>query len=145
MDDSAEQFKIRQHVRSTCSLRAEVGITEHSPTRAALSRTVGNGTGVFGATVVDCSPGGMGLESPVFLPRQARLCLRVELSNPGEPSTPLDLEGTVQRVAMISREPRYYLGLDFKGRNAPTPAVIERLLNHVAAQKRPPGEGGLAA
>jgi hypothetical protein len=76
----------------------------------------------------------------VYLPRQARLSLRVTLADASGP--PLDLEGTVQRATMISRGPRYYLGVAFKGRNTPSPAAIERLL--ASAVKCEGSEGGSA-
>jgi hypothetical protein len=132
MDRSADQLVVRQHQRLACRLRVDVAVAPDSPCRVTLSRSAGNGTGVVTATVVDCSTGGMGIESSVYLPRQARLSLRVDLG--GEGGTSLDIEATVQRATMISRAPKYYLGVAFKGRNAPGEAVIEQLLTCAAGQ-----------
>jgi len=139
MEKTAEQLVVRQYERYTCALPAVVGITADSPARVALSRTAGNGTGVLAATVVDCSAGGIGLQCLVFLPRQTRVLVRIDLAD----AAPLELEGTVQRAAMISRDPKYYLGVAFKGKNSPHPTTVERLLNHISAMK--PLAGGTAA
>lgn len=108
---------------------AALTVAPDSPTRVRLSRAVGNGTGVVAVTIVDCSAGGVGIECPVYLPRHARVQLVVE----GDRSGALELEGTVQRVGMISRNPTYYLGLSFRGRTPPSTATIEGLLRLASA------------
>lgn len=142
MQKTAEQLVVRQHERYSCQVQADVGITADSPSRVVLSRTVGNGTGVLAATVVDCSAGGMGLESPVYLPRNARLLVRLDLGDASGRDGHVEIEGTVQRATMISRAPRYYLGLAFKGKNAPSAATVDRLLKFVSSAKTADGGTG---
>lgn len=126
MSQATEHLVVRQHERIACRLPAELAIAAGSPTAIGLSRTVGNGTGIIAATLVDCSAGGVGVESSVYLPRQSRLHVRIP-ANDGSGAT-IEVEGTVQRASMISREPRYYLGLSFRGKNPPSAGTLERLL-----------------
>lgn len=127
MSQTGDQLVVRQHERFVCALPVDVTVTPDSPSRVTLSAKVGQGTGVVSASVVDCSVGGVGIESELYLPRLSRLRLRIA-GNGG----PIELEGTVQRVNMISRAPRYYLGVSFRGGRAPDPAAVQRLL-HLAA------------
>lgn len=130
MSTPSEQLVVRQHERVACQMPVDISVASDSPTRVSLSRTVGNGTGILAATVVDCSGGGVGVESAVFLPRQTRVFLRIHSQDDAAP--PLELEATVQRASMVSRAPRYYLGLSFRGKNPPAPAAIASLLKHAA-------------
>ena len=131
MDRSADQLVVRQHLRHTCRLPADITVSADSPTRVTLSRSVGDGTGVIAVTVVDCSSGGLGLESCVYLPRQTRLAVRIRLADAR--TAEVELEATVQRAMMISRGPKYYLGLAFKGQGVPTAEVLGRILAHADA------------
>lgn len=128
MDTPADQLVVRQHQRHACRLDASVSVAPDSPTRVAISRSVGDGSGVFSATVVDCSSGGLGLESNVYLPRDTRLSVRIRLG--ASSGHDIELGATVQRAQMISRTPRYYLGLAFGGEGAPSPDTLSRILRH---------------
>lgn len=130
MSNTAEQLVVRQHERFACRIPVDVAVTQESPTRVGLSRTVGNGTGVMSATLVDCSGGGVGIESTIYLPRQTRLLVRIAPDEGGE--APLELEATVQRASMVSRKPMYYLGLSFRGKNAPSAATVDKLMKQAA-------------
>lgn len=129
MQKNGDQLTVRQHERYACRLPVDIGIAAESPSRVTLSSSVGSGTGRVGATVVDCSAGGVGIESGVYLPRMARLHLRIE----GTGGEPIELEGTVQRSSMISRAPRYYLGISFRGGRGVDAPVLERLMRAAAA------------
>jgi hypothetical protein len=123
-----EPLVVRQHERFACRLPASVTVSADSPVRLTLSRAAGNGTGVVSAVVVDCSAGGIGVETDVFFPRGAELLARVEAGD-AEPGAWLEVSGLVQRAAMVSRAPRYYLGLAFKGARAPAQAEVARRLD----------------
>lgn len=130
---TGESLVVRQHERHTCRLSAAVSVSSESEVRVTLSRAAGNGTGVVPATVVDCSAGGIGLEMTVFFPRGAELSVRIQRPTPatGEASAAgdaIELAGTVQRVEMLSRGPKYYLGMAFKGRRAPARSEVARVL-----------------
>lgn len=130
MQQNSDQLTVRQHERFVCKLPVDIGISAESSSRVTLSNSVGNGTGRLGATVVDCSAGGVGIESGVYLPRLARLQLRIEDTG----GTPIEIEGTVQRASMISRAPRYYLGISFRGVRGVDAAAVERLLRTAASR-----------
>ena len=112
MEVEPQQLVVRQHERRACKIAATVRVGEQHAAVVELARTVGDGTGAIGVTVVDASHGGVGLESPVFLPRGA--AVTVSIRN-GAVGTPIEVPSRVQRVTMISREPRYYLGLAYVG------------------------------
>lgn len=120
---AADTLVVRRHERHTCRLAAHVAISPDSTTKVTLSRNAGDGTGVLPATVVDCSAGGVGIETGLFLPRS----VAVELTIAARSDT-IRVGGLVQRVTMISREPKYYIGIAFKGPSAASPAEVERLL-----------------
>ena len=118
----------RQHERWTCRLEAEVRLARASTGVMSLARNAGTGTGGALCTVVDCSHGGMGIETDVFLPRSCRVSVTVQIAAGEEP---IEVEGSVQRVAMISRAPRYYLGLLFRMDGDAAPSAFARLIRHV--------------
>jgi hypothetical protein len=110
MAQGPEQLVVRQHERYHCRLGATVRVADISVDQVALARSVGDGAGVVKATVVDCSRGGMGLETTVFFPRGCRL--RVHL---GGADSLVELSVRVQRASMLDRTPTYYLGVSFVG------------------------------
>lgn len=125
MDGSSDQLVVRQHERRSCRLESSLRVaTEHAHV-VALSRSVGDGTGSINATVVDVSNGGAGVETAVFLPRGTSVNLTVR-TGPGNET--IALPSRVQRVTMISREPRYYMGLAYAGDQASRSKTIGVLL-----------------
>lgn len=141
MERPDESLVVRQHERHTCRLKAEASVAAGGgpPPAVVLSRSAGDGTGTVPGTVVDCSAGGLGLETSVFFPRSCRLRIRAWL---GSDAT-VEVIATVQRVTMISREPRYYLGLAYltgpDGGLGSATEPARRLLEHVAGAAAPGG------
>ena len=113
---------VRQHERLICRLAALVRVVPEDAPQVSLSRTIGDGAGGLGCVVVDCSSGGLGLQSTVFIPRGARLDVSIsaehvepgeELARPSSGAMAREIfSGSVrvQRVTMIDRTPRYYVG-----------------------------------
>lgn len=128
MESQPEQLVIRQHERRACSLSATVRIAVDNASSVELSRSVGDGTGTINATIVDVSNGGAGIECGVFLPRGTAVNVATKL---GASTQLVELSVRVQRVMMISREPRYYLGLAYIGSSGERAATLGRLLEHV--------------
>lgn len=120
----SDPLVVREHARQQCRIEATAAISPDSPTRLTLARTIGDGTGGFACWIVDFSDGGVGVESPVFLPRDAALQLSVKPSAERPGSEKLSLTGTIRRSAMISRTPAYYLGVAF---DQPTTSSIQSL------------------
>ena len=113
---------VRQHERLLCRLAARVHLVPEDAPQVSLARAIGDGAGGLGCVVVDCSSGGLGLQSTVFIPRGARLDVKIsaehvepgeELARPASGAIAREIfSGSfrVQRVTMIDRTPRYYIG-----------------------------------
>lgn len=113
MTSSPTPSLVRADQRYSCSLNAVVrpggaaGSTADGAEPVVLGRTAGEGDGTTKATVVDVSRGGLGVSTPIFFPRGARVEVSIALPG-GAPGT---VVGRVQRVDMRDRNPTYYLGL----------------------------------
>lgn len=109
-----DDLVVRHHQRFTCQISADIRIAELDASRVRLSRVAAGTAGGIPGTVVDLSRGGLGLDSRFFLPRACNV--RVGVSIPGFDT--IWVEGAIRRAAMVSREPRYYLGLSFSETSA---------------------------
>lgn len=116
-----QDLVVRQHERFTCRISADVRIADSDHQNVRVSRLAAGPGGGVPATIVDLSRGGLGLDCGLFLPRSCRL--RVGVSLPGAET--LWVDGVVRRSTMISRDPRYYIGLSFTDQSA---AAIDRLM-----------------
>lgn len=103
----AEQLVVRQHERHLCRVACRMRVGEQNAEQVTPARSVGDGAGGIDATVVDCSRGGLGLESAIYFPRGCRIKVRL--------STDVELLVRVQRASMTDRKPTYYLGVSFAG------------------------------
>lgn len=142
-----QELIVREHERLACRLEAMLHI--ESP-GVVLSGAAADAPDTISASVVDCSAGGAGLQTTAFLPRGCRLQLRVlpldppPLPTPGQPASvalALDAPVRIQRVAMISREPVYYLGTAFLDLDAAQRTMLARMLQHL----RSAAKGGAGA
>lgn len=111
MKSGNENLVVRQHDRHACRLPAVLRVSPEQRGRVVLARTAGDGNKSVRGWVVDCSSGGIGLESPIFLPRACKVDVRVMDPAAGPDAKPI-METTVrvQRAAMLDRVPNYYLG-----------------------------------
>jgi hypothetical protein len=139
MQSRPDTLLVRQHERVACNLNVCVQAAGDDASHVRLARTVGDGSGGVKATVIDCSHGGIGITSTVFFPK--RMLLRAWIVDDGA-DTPIVFDGIVrvQRTSMISREPRYYLGVAFDP--STPPASIETLLRHASKQGTPTARQG---
>ena len=130
---------VRRFERHELALPISVTIEEQSPVAVKLSRSSG-AMGSFNASLSALGQGGLGIESPHFLPRQTVITVRLYAdSAAGLP----EFETTVRvmRTRMSSREPRYALGCSFVD---PTPQLqqsVDDVLAAIAAA-RSGTEGG---
>lgn len=107
MQTSASPSLVRADQRFSCSLAAVLRPVPDAEESVSLARAVGEGDGTVKITVVDASRGGIGVTSPVFLPRGSHVEVRIF-----GPRGELGVVTTrVQRVEMRDRRPTYYLGL----------------------------------
>lgn len=153
--NASSDLLVRQHERYTCRLSAKLTVVPEDAPQVSIARSVGDGAGGVNCIVVDCSSGGVGLQSPVFIPRGAKVIVTISsqvvpsttLDAPPEPSS-LELPATVfkgtlrvQRVSMLDRTPAYYLGTalikspgeqaDLTGTGGTGSLGINALLQHV--------------
>ncbi len=122
--NASSDLLVRQHERYTCRLSAKLRVVPEDAPQVSIARSVGDGAGGVNCIVVDCSSGGVGLQSPVFLPRGVKVIVTVSsqiVDNHAADTPPslssLELPKTVfkgtlrvQRVSMLDRTPTYYLG-----------------------------------
>ncbi len=119
---------VRQHERVSCRMAA-VSRVEPGSDQVVLSRASasGRGEGELGVWLVDVSPGGLGITSPLFFPRGTKLRVRLEATRDGAGARVevaahagkgggADDHGLlvrVQRCMMTDRAPTYYVGGSF--------------------------------
>lgn len=123
MSQTGDSLVVRQHERHACAF--DVVLASRSE-GVVLAQSVGGagrpggggaaGAVVFGATLVDLSLGGLGIQSDVYLPKRSLIIVRLELPErvlqPGE-SASMETVVVVQRAVMSDRRPSYYLGTAF--------------------------------
>jgi hypothetical protein len=131
-----EQLVVRQHERHLCRVACSLRMGEQGAEQVALARSVGDGAGRVEATIVDCSRGGLGLESRVFLPRGSRMLVRI-----GTPEGGAELSVRVQRATMTDRTPTYYLGVSFAGSGPEHERAVAATLE-LARAAAPAAKGG---
>lgn len=114
MIDPAGNLQVREHVRRQCRIDATARVDGAGRAPVVPARAVTDPAGWFNVRLVDISGGGLGLESPLYLPRGCRLIVRATpLSGDDTCQVPFDCR--VQRASMLDRTPTYYLGVSFVG------------------------------
>jgi hypothetical protein len=140
-----DQAVVRQHERVSCRIGAAVRVAPIHEPFVPIARGVKEGPDGAGvpATIVDISRGGLGIETTIFLPKSARVEVSLPGMEVGAETARVVLVGTVMRITMINRTPRYYLGLAFVGEDATTQAnaaaLLTRLRSTAAAMARAGG------
>lgn len=135
-----EQVVVRQHERYSCRLAAATRVAQDLEGAVPLARGVREGSDGAGiaCTIVDVSRGGIGIETGVFLPKTCKVEVTLPGSSIGDASARVALRGTVMRIAMLDRTPRYYLGLSFNPSDMTTTKIAEALLANVKARQTAP-------
>lgn len=127
MGDPMDTLQIRQHSRRQCRVEARARVEEAARDRVTPSRSMTDAERWFPVQVVDVSEGGLGLESPLFLPRGCLLSVRTA-AKPGDADCQMPFQCRVQRVSMHSAKPVYYLGLSFVGGNESNNREVARMI-----------------
>ncbi|CAN5838481.1 hypothetical protein BH11PLA1_BH11PLA1_18800 [soil metagenome] len=108
MDTNAENLLVRQHERHRCDAPGWLLIAAEHAEAVRLAAGAVDSTGSVRVSIQDCSLGGVGVLSTVFIPKRAL----VTLSVPETAASPaLKIALRVMRVVMMDRKPTYYLGL----------------------------------
>jgi hypothetical protein len=148
-----ESLVVRQHERLRCDLRATLVVAPESAERVVLAlegpkRGGGDGSEVE-VRITDCSRGGLGLQSPVFLPKRCRVRVRVVgVGGIDGPGGVVEVTTVVQRAAMLDRGPTYYLGTAAGAGDSGTARLVAWAQELAAAESRrkvaASGETGVA-
>lgn len=104
---------VRQHERATLGLRAEFEVADHHRDQVRFNpATSGTGAFVVMATALDVSPGGIGLRSPLFVPRNCEGVVRVLAPGTGNDII-FEHDVKVRRARLDGSDEGYFLGTAF--------------------------------
>src|SRR5262245_23269749 len=126
MAQEERDMVVRRSVRHDIALRAGVVIAGTHAGVVRFSSGAGGPDGRIGVDVVDVSTGGVGVMSPVFIPRKTLLTLAVYGLTPDSPPI-TTVMCRVQRVTMTDARPAYLLGLAFERMSNVTTAQVDAL------------------
>ncbi len=112
MSTQNSDLAVRRHERYVCDLPAQLDVASASASAVRLSQAAVGTNGRVMVRVSDCSFGGLGLKSPVFLPLTSHIAVQLQI--PCEAGGSLSAVLKVQRVMMTDRKPTYYLGGAFE-------------------------------
>lgn len=128
-----QELAIRRSTRHDVVIPARIRVAPVHSAAVKLSAASGVRDGWLDVDVVDFSSGGVGILSPVFLPRGCVLTVR--LLTPADEGNPesmlLEVQVRVQRVVMTDRRPAYLMGTAFDSLTPETAAGIEGLLKRM--------------
>ena len=122
---------LRRHERYLGDFPGEVVIAPACAAGIRIARSSQTNAGGIAVKAVDFSQGGVGLRSPIYLPRGCALIIR--LTVPGPVPFALEAPISVQRVRMLDSVPNYYLGTAFEVSDAAAAERTAALLEHLKA------------
>ncbi len=136
---------VRQTERHRCDIPARLVIDPAHAERVVLTKSARASDGSVAATITDCSLGGLGIQTKVFIPKGCRLiavCMSDDAETIGFGG---EFVARVQRVIMLSREPSYLIGTLHvreagEEGDAGPPARLQRLIEYA---KRTWGTAGV--
>lgn len=133
-EPSGSGLTVRRFERHALSLPLKVTLDEATGGAVRLSRSSGGADG-FNATLVDLGQGGLGIESPRYLPRKT--VIRVRLYADASRNLP-EFQTTVRvmRTWMSSRDPSYAIGCSFVDPDPKLQQTVEDVLSAIAAAER---------
>jgi hypothetical protein len=143
MQIGSDNLVVRQHERYRCDLASKIGISPKDAEAVKLSPSVVDSSGMVKVSVHDCSRGGVGIHSAVFIPKRARLTVLITLGN-GQPAVKLNVR--VMRTTMLDRKPTYYLGTALEDENdRKSLESLDRLLNFASTLPQGGADAGAPA
>ncbi len=142
MSKQADQLIVRRHSRVECDVAARVRMDEGDDSQVVFSRSVMHADGSVAVRIVDCSAGGLGIQSSVYLPKGSHLVVTVAGGSLAGLAQDVVLHVRVQRGSMVDRSPLYYMGTSLVDRGI-TMQVIDSLLKAARAQNRQDKDKGV--
>jgi hypothetical protein len=140
-----DNLVVRQFERLACSLKAAMCVAPAHASAVALSPEVASASGTLALVLTDISKGGVGLRSPVYLPKGTQV--DITLSDPalaGSPFANWTARTRVMRVIMSSRQPTFDLGTALIDATPTDQARLVELMAIVRARGAS-ADGGVAA
>lgn len=127
---SYQGLTVRHHDRHELDVPAELII---APEHVEQVRFTGVSAGAVNATTLsvkvrDMSRGGVGLESPIYLPRMTKAVVRMWLGSADSAQQCVERLVRVRRCLMASESPSYMLGTQFISREGEEESELEELL-----------------
>jgi hypothetical protein len=122
---------LRRHERYLGEYPGEAVVAPASAGSVRIARSAQTNSGGIAVKAVDFSLGGVGLRSPVYLPRGCALVLR--LTVPGPAPFVLEAPISVQRVRMLDSIPNYYIGTAFELADQASDGKATKLMEHLKA------------
>lgn len=106
---------VRRTDRHDIVLPVEIRIADEHADLVLFGPRAGDRDGWIDADLLDLGLGGAGVVSPVFIPRAARVVLRIHphAAEAEDGGVLLEIDARVMRVTMTDRRPAYMLGVAF--------------------------------
>ncbi|HYE61433.1 MAG TPA: hypothetical protein VD997_05515 [Phycisphaerales bacterium] len=132
------QNMARQSVRYDVSIRGSAAVAGEHQDNIRFGAGAGARDGWVDLDIVDFSSNGIGMISPVFIPRRTLLTVRA-YSYGEEPRVILEVPVRVQRVCMTDRRPAYLIGTAFADPGPDASKQVAALLALLADDTRAEG------
>ena len=130
MRETQSNLSVRVHERHVCELPAVVRVTDDDRRQLRLTGAAVNKAGVTPVTVIDCSTGGIGLNTTLFLPKFARLEVVIKAdSETGRQDFQAFV--CVRRVVMLDHTPQYFIGTSFEDAATAESPLLAALIEHL--------------
>jgi hypothetical protein len=130
------QSIVRRSVRYDVLIRASMAILPEHGGLIRFGAGSGARAGWVDVDLVDFSSSGVGLMSPVFVPRRALINVRLYGYGPEAPVI-LEAPVRVQRVYMTDRRPAYLIGTSFADPSQKSIEQINGLMELLAGSEAP--------
>ncbi|MEQ8850289.1 MAG: PilZ domain-containing protein [Phycisphaerales bacterium] len=131
---------VRRARRFDVVLPASMAVGEAHKDIVQFGPRAGDRAGWIEGDLIDIGVAGAGFMGTTFMPRGARVVLRIfELGGrDGDPL--LEIEGTIVRTVMTDRRPAYLLGIGFDAENEATKKSIDALIERFEAIASDPSD-----
>lgn len=123
-------LQTRQFARRNLALPARIEVHPDHAEQLRLSFPDEGGR----PTVVDVSEGGLGLQSQIYLPRNARLMVHVKKGNDAGDSDSFLVRGIVRRCGMMDVRPTFHVGVQYLESQTPEIRELVALAEQIKAQ-----------
>ena len=130
MPHKKSSLSVRRHERYAFDLPALVRVVPEDRGRVRLVGSELDKAGNTPVRLVDCSPGGFGFNTKVFLPKMLRLEIAIEPdTTTGQPA--LSTTVKIRRVIMLDYTPTYFIGASFEDSEVSSGPALRALIERI--------------